>query len=200
MPRRHYHKTRRAELEAETRERILRATAALHAEHGTFGTSWAMIAQKAGVSPQTVYNHFPDLPQLIGGCTAHVLAQAPPVDAACFADATGAAARLRALAKAVFAQLEFLAPWLRLGWGDAELLPALRAVLDQGRQEVRRLVALAVAPRLRATPEFLDAALVLLDYPARGRASRARAAAPGLPRWRAIASRRCFRSARPTRR
>lgn len=163
------------------RERIVRTTVDLHARHGAAGTSYAMIAEKAGVSPQTVYNHFPDLGQLVEGCTGHVMQRAPSVDARCFESAPTAAERLRRLAEAAFAQLEFMAPWLRLGWGDAESIPELRRILERGRDDLRRLLAQAVAPDYRASPEFLDAALVLLDYPAwkamARRRSRARAAA-----------------------
>lgn len=181
MARRPYTKNRRAENEAATRERILRATVALHAEHGAVATSYAMIAASAGVSPQTVYNHFPSLGPLIEGCTGHVHAQAPPVDASVFAQGASAAERLRLLTGAVFAQLEFVAPWMRLGWGEAEVIPELRALLDGGQAQLRKLLAQAVAPEYRATPEFLDAALLLLDYPAwkglRHRRSQVRAAA-----------------------
>lgn len=179
-PRRAYTKGRRAEAEAATRERIVRATVDLHARHGPLATSFAMIAAQAGVSPQTVYNHFPGLDPLIGACTGHVHARAPRVDEKVFRAGRTAEERLRLLAGAVFAQLEFLSPWLRLGWGEAEAIPALRAVLDAGRAQLRQLLAEAVSPDRRASPAFLDAALLLLDYPAwkalRHRRSRAKAA------------------------
>lgn len=181
MNRRPYTKLRRAETEATTRERIVRAAVDLHAKHGATGTSYAMIAEKAGVSPQTVYNHFPELGVLIEGCTGHVQRRAPAVDAACFADGRTAAQRLRKLAAAVYAQLEYLAPWMRLGWGEAERVPELRAVFDRGEAALRELLTQAAAPDYRATPAFLDAALLLLDYPAwkrlTERRSRVRAAA-----------------------
>ncbi len=166
MPRRSYKKVRRAEQHAETRERILRATVALHAEHGALGTSYAMIADKAGVSPQTVYNHFPNLGQLIHGCTSHVFSQAPTVDAGCFECAASAADRLRLLVDAAYAQVAYMAPWLRLGQGEAEVIPELAEILARGQSELRRLVEQAVSPDYHATAEFLDAAMVLLDYPA----------------------------------
>lgn len=181
VPRRAYAKNRRAETEAATRERIVRATVDLHARHGALATSFAMIAAQAGVSPQTVYNHFPSLDPLIGACTGHVHARAPRVDADAFRAGRSPEERLRLLARAVFAQLEFTAPWLRLGWGEAESIPALRAVLEQGRAELRQLLAEAIAPDCRASPAFLDAALLFLDYPAwralRHRRSHAKAAA-----------------------
>lgn len=181
-PRRRYTKGRRAVVEAETRERIVRAAAELHAQHGALASSYAMIAERAGVSPQSVYNHFPKLGDLVGGCTGHVIAQAPPVDAACFGAATSPATRLRRLAAAVFVQQQFLAPWMRLGWGEAEAIPELSQVFRRGRDELRELLRQAAGPA--ATEAFLDAALVMLDYPAwkslsQGRSADAAAALAG---------------------
>ncbi len=51
MPKRSYSMQRRAALEADTRERIVRATVALHAERGVLGTSYALIAKRAQVAP-----------------------------------------------------------------------------------------------------------------------------------------------------
>lgn len=125
-----------------------------------------MIAQEAGVSPQTVYNHFPNIGQLIRGCTSHVLERAPGVDASCFAGGKSVEERLRLLAKSACRQVAYMSPWLRLGWGDAEVIPELREILAQGQSGLRQLLTQALTPEYRATPEFLDAALVLLDYPA----------------------------------
>lgn len=166
MATRRYSKSRRAELEAETRERIMRATVALHAMHGALGTSYAMIAQAAGVSPQTVYNHYADIGQLVRGCTHHVLERAPPVGPGSFATGRTPAERLRMLADAACRQVAYMAPWLRLGWGDAEVIPELREVLAHGQTGLRQLLKQSISPEYKATPEFLDAALVLLDYPA----------------------------------
>jgi len=119
---------RRAALEADTRERIVRATVALHARHGALATSYAMIAKRAQVAPQTVYNHFPALGALLGACTGHVLEQAPPLDAQTFRSGRSPEARLRLLAQAAFARHDFLAPWTRLGWHEAALIPELGAL------------------------------------------------------------------------
>lgn len=162
MLRRSHKKVRRAEQHIETRERILRTTVELHAKHAALGTCYAMIADKAGVSPQTVYNHFPNLGQLIHGCTSHVFSQAPTVDAGCFECADSAADRLRLL---VDAHMRTWPTW-RLGRGEAEVIPEPAEILARGQFELRRLVEQAVSPDYRATPEFLDAAMVLLDYPA----------------------------------
>ena len=72
MPKRTYSMHRRVALEVETRERIVKATVALHAQHGALATTYAMIAKRAQVAPQTVYNHFPKEDALLGACTGHV--------------------------------------------------------------------------------------------------------------------------------
>ena len=166
MARRAYSMERRAALEAKTRERIVRATVALHAEHGPSGTSHAMIAKRAQVAPQTVYNHFPDLGALLGACTSHVMDRAPPLGMETFRSGRSPAARLAQLAEAAFARHAYLAPWLRRGWYEAQLIPELAAILAPQNHSLRRLIAAAVAPEREPTAGFVDAASVLLGFPA----------------------------------
>ncbi len=80
----------RAESQRETRDRIARATAELHEEKGVARTTVSEIARRARVTRLTVYNHFPELSELLPACAAHyerlhpvpdlgsVLAQAEP--------------------------------------------------------------------------------------------------------------------------
>jgi AcrR family transcriptional regulator len=70
----------RAEKQAETRQRIVEATSALHAEVGPARTTVAEIARRAGVQRLTVYNHFPDEKELFAACGDYSLAQNPPPD------------------------------------------------------------------------------------------------------------------------
>ncbi|HET9339272.1 MAG TPA: TetR/AcrR family transcriptional regulator [Casimicrobiaceae bacterium] len=166
MTKRPYTKNRRAELEAETRERIVHAAVALHAEHGGLGTSYAMIAQRAQVSPQTVYNHFPGQDTLFGACTGHVLAKAPPLGPESFRSGRTPADRLRLLAKAVYARHDYLAPWMRKSFYEAALSPELGAIVDRGNTALRELIAAAPAPERVPAAGFVEAAFVLLDFPA----------------------------------
>lgn len=166
MPKRTYTMQRRAELAAETRERVVRATVALHAEKGPLTTTYAMIAERAQVSPQTVYNHFPDPGALFGACTSHVLDRAPPLGPDAYRSGRSPAARLRLLAQAVYARQEYLAPWSRHAAHEAALIPALRDILVRRDSALRDLIANAVAPERAASSEFVDAAFVLLSYPA----------------------------------
>ena len=163
--RRSYQQKRRAEQLEHKRESIVRATVALHAKHGVLGTSYPMIAARAKVSTQTVYNHFPDLGQLIGACTGHVMPQAPAVAPDVLKSGRNPEQRLRLLAKAVYAQHEYLEPWMRFGWHEQRVIPALEAILGQATAQLKELIALALRPERRASPEFIDAALALLAYP-----------------------------------
>jgi AcrR family transcriptional regulator len=79
---RRYRKRRRAELEAETRERIAAATARLHETVGPAKATVSAIAEAAGVQRATVYRHFPDDQALFDGCTAHFYARRPMPDLA----------------------------------------------------------------------------------------------------------------------
>src|SRR5207253_1745242 len=72
----------RAERQAETRRRIVVATAALHTEVGPAQTTVAEIARRAGVQRLTVYNNFPDERELFMACGAHWLGENPPPDPA----------------------------------------------------------------------------------------------------------------------
>jgi AcrR family transcriptional regulator len=64
---------RRAETAAETRQRIIEATAALHEERGISGTSLRDIAERAGVSVGTAYHHFPTYLDAVRACGAHTM-------------------------------------------------------------------------------------------------------------------------------
>jgi hypothetical protein len=84
------------------------------------------------------------------------------------------ATRLRLLAQAVFARHAFLARWMRTGWYEAALIPELGALLARGNALRRQLIAAALAPDRKPTAGFVDAAFVLLDYPAWQQLTRSR--------------------------
>jgi AcrR family transcriptional regulator len=72
-----YNLGRRAETTAETRQRLVEATAALHAERGISATSLRDIAERAGVSVGTAYHHFPTYLDAVKACGAHIMATSP---------------------------------------------------------------------------------------------------------------------------
>ncbi|MGN6586230.1 MAG: TetR/AcrR family transcriptional regulator [Solirubrobacterales bacterium] len=75
-----YKMKRRAELEAQTRQRITKSAVALHGSLGPARTSMKAVAEHAGVPRSTVYRHFPDEEALFGACSAHWAAENPPPD------------------------------------------------------------------------------------------------------------------------
>ena len=66
-----YRKHRRAELEQQTRERIVEAAVDLHGSVGPARTTVSGVAERAGVQRATVYRHFPDDESLFAACSAH---------------------------------------------------------------------------------------------------------------------------------
>jgi len=75
-----YKMKRRAEQEAQTRQRITESAVELHGTLGPARTSMKAVAEHAGVPRSTVYRHFPDEEALFGACSAHWAAENPPPD------------------------------------------------------------------------------------------------------------------------
>jgi AcrR family transcriptional regulator len=77
---RKYELKARAEAQRETRDRIARVAAELHQEKGVAQTTVSEIARRAGVTRVTVYNHFPELGDLLPACDAHYTSIHPDPD------------------------------------------------------------------------------------------------------------------------
>jgi AcrR family transcriptional regulator len=78
--RRTYTLGRRAEQQAETRQRIVEATFDLHTRIGPAQTTVSMIAEQAGVQRHTVYAHFPDDRSLFLACSGLFAERNPAPD------------------------------------------------------------------------------------------------------------------------
>lgn len=74
---------KRAEQQAETRQRIVEAAVDLHSTVGPAATTFSMIAEKAGVQRHTLYAHFPDERSIFLACSglAHERDPIPHADA-----------------------------------------------------------------------------------------------------------------------
>jgi AcrR family transcriptional regulator len=75
-----YKMKRRAELEAQTKQRITESAIELHGRLGPARTSMKAVAEHAGMPRSTVYRHFADEEALFGACSAHWAAENPPPD------------------------------------------------------------------------------------------------------------------------
>jgi AcrR family transcriptional regulator len=156
-----YTKTRRAELEQQTRERITEAAVELHGSLGPAQTTISAIAQRADVQRGTVYRHFPDEESLFAACSAHWRAQNEPPDLAAWAAIRDPAARLAVALSELYAWYARTQRMLELLIRDRPLVPAVQSQF-----------------RL---PGYLDAAadVLLAGRPERGAARRRARAALG---------------------
>jgi AcrR family transcriptional regulator len=159
-----YELKERARTQAETRQRIVEATVALHEEVGPARTTVTEIARRAGVQRLTVYNHFPEERALFGACSAHFMAERPPPDPRAWAAIDDPEARLRAALADLHGWYRARRPMLSNVERDSPLIPALRDVVSAGR-----------APWLGAIREILAA-----GWGARGARRRRLLAAIGL--------------------
>ena len=156
-----YTKTRRAELEQQTRERITEAAMERHGSRGPPRTTISASARRADVQRATVYRHFPDEEALFAACSAHWRAQNEPPDLAAWAAIRDPAARLAVALAELYAWYGRTQQMLELLIRD---LPVVPAVQSQFR-----------------LPGYLDAAadVLLAGRPERGAARRRARAALG---------------------
>jgi AcrR family transcriptional regulator len=162
---RRYRKRRRAELEAQTRERITEAAVKLHGTVGPARTTVSAIAADAGVQRATVYRHFRSEEELFEACSAHYWARHPRPDPRQWAELSDPAARLRQGLAEMYRFYGETEPMLERTSRDGPLVPAmgtarerflvylesLRAALIKGRSErgqARARVAAAVGHAL----------------------------------------------------
>lgn len=130
---RSYRLKQRAERQAQTRQRIVEATVALHQEVGPAATTVAEIARRAAVSRLTVYNHFPSDDELFAACQQQFLSENP------IPDLTGALGldqpgeRVQAVLTLLYAAFRRQAPMSAKVLHDRRALPALDALLARTR-------------------------------------------------------------------
>ena len=93
---------RRAELQAETRRRIVEAAVELHSSVGPARTNTSMVAERAGVQRHTLYAHFPDERSLLLACSGLVAERDPLPDAELWRGIMGHSERLRTGLQAVY--------------------------------------------------------------------------------------------------
>ena len=164
---RQYRLKQRAESQEQTRQRIVKATVALHTTLGPAHTSMVAIAQQAGVERPTLYRHFPTMSDLFSACSSHLWEQSPPPDPEPWVRITDAEARLRQALTELYTYYAHheLAQWKILR--DLEDMPELRPFAARRiahRQRMREVLA-SSWPDRGTTQKFLIAALAhATDY------------------------------------
>src|SRR6185437_543573 len=136
---RRYQKKRRAEQEAETRQRILEAMVDLHREGGPARTTISAIAERAGVERLTVYRHFPNERSMFEACTSHYATVVPQPDPARWEGVEEPAERLRAALLTFYEYYRGAEHMLVNATRDLPQLPALAAVLKPRQEYIGKL-------------------------------------------------------------
>ena len=121
-----YRKHRRAELERQTRERIVEAAVDLHGSVGPARTTVSGVAERAGVQRATVYRHFPDEESLFVACSGHWSERNPRPDLAGWAAVRDPDARLELALRELYAWYERTEQMVGLLTRDAALVPSMR--------------------------------------------------------------------------
>lgn len=139
---------RRAEQQAETRQRIVEAAVDLHGSVGPALTTISMIAERAGVQRHTVYAHFPDERSLYMACSGLAQERDPPPEAGAWRGIEDRHERLRVGLAALY------------GWYDrnAELIACVMRDSEH-HQLTREIAALRFGPYMAACQEVLGAKL-----------------------------------------
>ena len=127
---RKYEMKKRAERQRETRRRIVEATVELHLARGPANTTISEIAKRAGVNRLTVYNHFPDITDLLRACSRSWTERHPAPDPTPWAQIGDPQERLRRALRELYGFYARTEPMRGNVLRDAETLPALATLLE----------------------------------------------------------------------
>jgi AcrR family transcriptional regulator len=162
MSKRAYTLGRRAESAAETRQRLVEATAALHHERGVSAVSLRDVAERAGVSVGTAYHHFPTYLDAVGACAMHHAHTWPMPGLSIFEGVEGGAeARVQVLVRELCAWYE-LQPWLERIRAERALYPPIDAGMthmEQALEQLARAAADCTADEARTIAALVDPAV-----------------------------------------
>jgi len=111
---------RRAEQQAETRQRIVEAAVELHGSVGPALTTISMVAERAGVQRHTLYSHFPDERSLFLACSGLFAERDPLPDAGAWRAIEDQSERLRVGLRAIYDWYERNADLVACVLRDAE--------------------------------------------------------------------------------
>ena len=139
---RSYDNSSRRRKQADLKERIAAATADLHATKGAAKTSYADIAEHAGVSLPTVYSYFPTENDLFQGCTSHVGNRAPVLAVDKILKAAELSIAVRLLVAEMEKQHLYFEPWLSRRMDS--YIPFLADMSDDIRLHQTELVELVL--------------------------------------------------------
>ncbi len=165
---RKYEMKKRAERQRETRRRIVEATIELHRTRGPANTTISEIAQRAGVNRLTVYNHFPDITDLLKACSRSWTERHPAPDPTPWAQIRDPEERLRTALRELYGFYARTEPMRANVLRDAETMPALAALLEGTvvpyLEAVRELLAEGWEVRGEARMRLLATLKLAIDF------------------------------------
>jgi AcrR family transcriptional regulator len=175
VKRRKYEMKKRAELQRETRRRIVEATVELHRTRGPANTTIREIAERAGVNRLTVYNHFPDITDLLRACSKSWTERHPAPDPTPWAQIREPEVRLRTALTELYGFYAHTEPMRANVLRDAETMPELAALLEG-----------SVVPYLKALRDLLAEGWEVRDNKGRRRLLATLKLAIDFHTWRSL--------------
>src|SRR5829696_3580110 len=130
VKKRKYDMKKRAERQRATRRRIVEATVELHRTRGPANTTISEIAQRAGVNRLTVYNHFPDMTDLLRACSRSWTERHPAPDPTPWAQISDPQERLQTALRELYGFYVRTEPMRANVLRDAATMPELAALLE----------------------------------------------------------------------
>jgi AcrR family transcriptional regulator len=146
---------RRAEQQAETRQRIAEAALELHSTIGPARTTLSMVAERAGVQRHTLYAHFPDERSLFRACTGLSAERDPLPDAEPWRAIADPGERLRVGLRTLYDWYERNAALVGNVLRDVELHPLAREANEQWAVPAMATYAEVLGARLTAQQQAL---------------------------------------------
>lgn len=139
MKKRKYQKTKRAEQQEQTRDKIVEAAMTLHEELGPRATSISAIAERAGVQRLTVYRHFEDDVAIFQACSSRWFELNSPPDPCLWQEVTPAAQRTEEALLNLYMYYSDTALMLSRVSCDEADIPALQEVMKGFRSYLDRI-------------------------------------------------------------
>jgi AcrR family transcriptional regulator len=121
---------KRAQSQAETRQRIVEAAVDLHSSIGPAQTTISMVAERAGVQRHTFYAHFPDERSLLLACSGFTMERDPMPAAAPWRPIEDRRERLRTGLAAIYGWYERNAHLAGCVLRDAEHHPLTKEITE----------------------------------------------------------------------
>lgn len=146
----------------QNREAALQALLELYAE-GRYEPSAAEVAERAGLSPRSLFRYFDDTDDLARSAVEHHLALAAPLTDLDVDPAAPLARRVEAVVGSRLRLWESVAPGARVVRLRAHRSPVLAEALRRNRAALRRQLQHAFAPELDRLGDQGAAALAALD-------------------------------------